>query len=562
MEKRKNSITYPKKLMLILSFFGIAPVVVLSCLFFFVFRIQMIQSLKDQAEAELSFSQKSLNHLISSYIRKMQDISKDPELIEFFQTGNENSLYELNKTMFAQLRGETNDCSLFLVSAVVNAYTGTTEVPEFYRFSHTQENWGPYRVSNRQKQWYLYGNDSFFSHDVDTVLSIIMPIHEKTKIIGYIILNMKRNVLGTVFSDIPGFAYYLYDEYDYLLYTTDKTLELGFDKVPSSLSEAVVADDRLVLIDIIDGTGIYLACMVLLDSVGRASHLVIQIVLVLIPIIFFFCLLLSRYSANRISRPIIEIIKKMEKVEKGDFSQHLEVQGNDEISNLRNAFNTMVQELDELVRNVKEKQDRLRIVEIQNLRAQINPHLLYNVLDMIRWEATLGHIEQMQSIILDLSKILRVSMSNLDDVVFVRDELDYLRRYTNLQNYFYKNLDVEFAVEDDVLDCKIPKLILQPAIENCLVHGFCHHPLSPQIRISGNKEGAYLHFEVWDNGEGIQPEKMLSLNDPDNSNDRIGIYNIRKRLILCGDSQCGISFESTVGSGTKVIMRIKEMKNG
>ena len=272
----------------------------------------------------------------------------------------------------------------------------------------------------------------------------------------------------------------------------------------------------------------------------------------MLPVFLLVSVVVSRVMARHITKPILMMKDAMQKIKEGDFRQNITVHASTEIEEVVDAFNDMAIQLDALVANIKEKQETLRIVELQNLKAQIKPHFLYNILDLIRWKAKLGEIDDVEKIIINLAKIMRASIDSQDDIVMVSQELDLVRRYCGLQQYLHRDLTVGFDIHPDVLSCRIPKLILQPIVENAIVHGVGHRSSGGVIHITARREGDMLTFTVEDNGEGFTPPA------PDPSpHGGIGLTNVNRRVKLYGGAQCGLAVLRGTSGGATVLIRIR-----
>lgn len=203
----------------------------------------------------------------------------------------------------------------------------------------------------------------------------------------------------------------------------------------------------------------------------------------------------------------------------------------------------------------------MRISEFKALQAQINPHFLYNTLDMINWLSQSGKREEVSTAIQALSKFYKLTLNKGNTTVRLEDELIHVSLYVKLQNMRY-NDKINFIVDiqDELLDYEMPKLILQPIVENSIQHGiFGKESKEGTIVITGWLEQEDLIFIVSDDGVGITGDKLdsiLSGNGDSSTGSNIGIYNTHKRLQLFYDTQFGLSYQSTPGIGTEVTIRI------
>ena len=260
-----------------------------------------------------------------------------------------------------------------------------------------------------------------------------------------------------------------------------------------------------------------------------------------------------------ISRPIIEIARSIRKVEYGDFNIQTHYTNKDEIGVLSRAFNKMVQEINRLINEVYklkllEKEQQLRM-----LQAQINPHFLYNTFDSINYLAQKYKAEPVSRMIVALGSLMRASVLSTPNVT-LRDELVLIEHYLAIQKIrFGDRLTVHYDMNEDVLDIRIPRLILQPIVENCIVHGLENRTEPGIIEITVTDAGDAVVVQVDDNGCGMSEEALASLLDGSRSESGsggIGMSSVSKRLQLVFGSVAALSVTSKPGEGTRVGIRL------
>ena len=184
-------------------------------------------------------------------------------------------------------------------------------------------------------------------------------------------------------------------------------------------------------------------------------------------------LLLAYLLSDEITKPIKALEHSMKEVEKGNFAHAaLAVRDNNEIGNLSRSFNIMTEEIKNLIDQRDKEQQIKRRSELRALQSQINPHFLYNTLDSIIWMAEWGKNQEVVRMTSSLAKLLRRSISNEQEVVTVAEEVEYTESYLTIQKMRYKDkLEYEIAIEKEILEAKVVKLILQPLVENSIYHG-------------------------------------------------------------------------------------------
>lgn len=292
-------------------------------------------------------------------------------------------------------------------------------------------------------------------------------------------------------------------------------------------------------------------------------------------LVYLFFTALAMYISFRLSGSIadriIAVALQMEKVRTGR-PQPLEIEdtGCDEIGVLADTYNYMTEEIGILMDHQKQAADDLRRAEFRALQAQINPHFLYNTLDMINWLSQTGRSVEVTQAIQALSRFYKLTLSRKNLMNSIETELQHVSLYIQLQNMRYDNC-VTFVMDvpEELFEYTIPKLTFQPIVENAFLHGIMTtEQKKGSILLTGWKAGDDIEFIISDDGSGIPPEKLDTLmydvchTDADATIKRqtapghIGIYNTNLRLKSLYGEAYGLSFTSTLGKGTDVTVKI------
>lgn len=274
-------------------------------------------------------------------------------------------------------------------------------------------------------------------------------------------------------------------------------------------------------------------------------------------------LLASLYFTNSIVRPISKLRSLMKKVEEGELLLRYQGKTNDEIGQLGNSFNNMVEEIDNLIRLVYREQKEKREAELKTLQAQIKPHFLYNTLDTIQWMAQDRQADDIVEIVYALTQLFRIGLSKGQEVISLREELQHVESYLVIQMARYEEkLRYRIDVPDVWRGYSVPKIILQPLVENAIYHGIKTKQGNGTIVIEGHAEDGKLVLEVADDGVGIPPDKLAAmngyLNNPNDSEHArgFGLYNVNERIRLSYGPAYGIDIESLPGEGTRIRVRL------
>lgn len=276
---------------------------------------------------------------------------------------------------------------------------------------------------------------------------------------------------------------------------------------------------------------------------------------------------LTLQSSRSITIPIRKLCDLTQKVAEGDFTVKTKVENSDEISVLTQSFNDMTQEIGVLVDNIKKQQEDLHITETKLLQAQINPHFLYNTLDAIVWLAEEHKNDEVISMVTALSDFFRTTLSKGKDFITVKEEKSHIESYLKIQQFRYQDImDYQIDIDEELYEYMIPKLTLQPLVENALYHGIKNKRGRGMIRITGKKEGDRMIFKVIDDGKGMSKERLKRLREdirwdkeaPDTEG--FGLTNVNHRIHHYYGEDYGLYYQSREDEGTEATVII-EAKN-
>ena len=259
-----------------------------------------------------------------------------------------------------------------------------------------------------------------------------------------------------------------------------------------------------------------------------------------------------------ITRPLKKLNVVTKQVAKGNLAVRSDVKTGDELGMLSDSLNTMIDKINELLEQVTKEQVRLRKAEFELLQSQINPHFLYNTLDAIIWLAEAGEQKRVVSMVRSLSEFFRTSLNQGKDIISVKEELLHVRSYLEIQQVRYQDiLNYEIDVPEELGRYRIPKITIQPLVENALYHGIKNKRGSGKIEIRGKQEEQQFVIEIEDNGIGISKERLWQVQEGIQrkvltGKDIYGLYNVNERIRLNFGESYGIAIESIYGEGTVV----------
>lgn len=315
----------------------------------------------------------------------------------------------------------------------------------------------------------------------------------------------------------------------------------------------------------------------LLESLGSVKNVLLQIGICLLAV----CLCMILWFSHQLTDSLRRLEKRMSCVRNGDLNVRFFYPYQDEIGSLAKSFNymigeiqTLVQKQEETIEELKRERDRVedmqkqkRKAELKALQAQINPHFLYNTLNAITWQAADQGAEEVSILSNSLGKFFRLSLSKGAEVISLKDEVEHVTSYLDIQSIRYRSrIQYHISIPREwMMQCSIIKLVLQPLAENSIYHGIKEKKDAGKIEISAEKEqkdGIWvMHLIVWDDGAGISPEKLESINTglANGETDRkegYGIYNVNERILLYYGESYGLRYESKEGEWTRAILTI------
>jgi two-component system sensor histidine kinase YesM len=284
---------------------------------------------------------------------------------------------------------------------------------------------------------------------------------------------------------------------------------------------------------------------------------------------FLVSVIIAWMASSFLTNPLKNLLRSMRKLQTGDFSQRVDFSGRDEIGRLGEGYNNMVVKIKELIDEVYTMKLKRREAELKTLQAQIHPHFLYNTLDTICWTAQQRGQKDIADLVYALSNLFRLSLSEGKDFITLEEELELVRSYVYLQQHRFKDrLSFEIEVSPELYNRKVPKLLLQPLVENAVIHGI--EPLEGKgfIHISVHSEPERLHITIMDNGVGIPPAKLHTimqglsssapLHETVEETSGFALMNIKERLWMIYGSSIDFQIRSIEGKGTIVSMHIPD----
>jgi two-component system sensor histidine kinase YesM len=408
-----------------------------------------------------------------------------------------------------------------------------------------------------------------------TAGSSIFDVDDWNKI-GYFVLYLKEQALYSVFEQTKLNSegeMYIINQQGKIISHSNKSLLNTTPSYPylsrilagpaqDHISEVLGGINYIITYRAIGNTG-WKIVSVIPDAKYSQTTLILKNWMYVIYITFIvLALALAYLVSNSISKPIRQLSNMMRNIEKDRFDIHFNYNSRDEIGILSRNFNRMIERINVLIIEVYQEELLKQQSQLKNLMFQINPHFLFNTLETMNWLARMKGVPEVGELSKALGDLMREGIKGKEFITFDK-ELDNVNKYVYIQQYRYGD---KFAVSIDVdsaaLPLLVPRFILQPLVENAIIHGMEMKLDQGQIIIHGFFEGNKLIINVRDNGNGIDPVRLAQIRtslkkSEDDTSIGIGLLNVHQRIQLYYGSEFGLSIESILGQGTELTLTIK-----
>ncbi|MDQ0877126.1 two-component system sensor histidine kinase YesM [Paenibacillus sp. V4I3] len=390
--------------------------------------------------------------------------------------------------------------------------------------------------------------------------------------LGMLVLNIKESSLSAIYQKIGSIqdgSYFIVNEggvvissqhpEDLLQEVADPTMKnwITSSKDTSDLT-SFQHEKTLVVSSDVPSFGWKLISMAPLESL-TADTRKITILIVLIGLIcLFFALLGAGMLSQFIAKPIMGLTKHMKKVKEGNLDIEFQVNSEDEIGLLASGFNAMIRRVQELLTNINFEQKKKREYELALIQAQIKPHFLYNTLDVIYTLSEMGRTRDVQRTTKALADFYRAALSKGRETITIEEEVRNVKDYLSIQRIRYSDVfTFEFDIRSEVLGGLIPKLTIQPLVENAIYHGLKTKGSLGLLKVTGEIVEGKIKIIVSDDGVGMLPQRLEALvKKPESPEQAVGygLRNVNDRIQLYFGDEYGLQIESQLGQGTEVTL--------
>ena len=554
--KEKRFQSFKEQLRKVLILYMLVPI-----LFFAVAGRGMIyfleyKAVKDENIENTKILAKDLDETVRKYFNEVEKISSEEDVINAVL--NKKADKVVYQKVYDSINSMNVEGNFVIYDKNLHIIMSSAE----FIGSKTGYNWGLFnRMIGYSGGIILKINRLYFQNGIST-LSVGKAIRNKNEIIGFAVYNIFDNSLKELIGKSGSFNVVVTDKFGNVVVTTNENFKDNFGKAEKNLRKAegysVIDKEKYY----VNKKEIYYSNLVLytISSVGYVVDNFIDKMIYII--IFFFTILAAMYYAAKIiaekkTKVIEEIVKAIENIKTGDLETRLNVETNDEFGIIADSYNEMLLNIKKLIEINKEEAKHSAVMEIKQLESQFNPHFLFNTLEMLRY--TIKYDTSVANkIIINISSLLRFSIENKSSEVSLQRDLAYTKNYLEIQKYrFGENFDYEIKAEEGLENYYVPKLIIQPVIENAIKHGYTQvEKMIIYIRVKTVKEK--LIISVYNNGKEIEKEildeirEKLKNKKAEEFKNHIGLYNIFRRIQLMYGEKYGLRILSRKDKGTSV----------
>lgn len=510
-------------------------------------------------------SREKLESILNSYIENTNHIAKDINIGNF----QRNKQYKVDV-----IEGVYNFLNQKNIKAQFYIFDNNLDILYSTERSEDKKNLIKYQVTGSKSNFmgessniiYIYGGNGVDNTPISSYL-IVKPIIRDDEFLGMCAYELELKNLDAVFNNTNS-TVLLVNKFHRVIYSNSRRFVDDRNKIIKNFRDRrglIFNDGELIYIsrNKVDYADMWI--YVITDCSIYLNISIIMLLLIIAVTIIMSAAISSsagKFSAKK-TAIIYQLIDALKQVEDGKLDINLNIESDDEFKSIGHSFNMMLGS----IRHLIERHDKMALENnmaiVQMMESQFNPHFLFNTLESIRYLVKFNP-KVADKTVVNLSKLLRYSIQNTVDTVRFKEEFDFVKRYIEIMKVrFGERLEFNDNISYEVKEVSVPKMIIQPIVENAVKYGFGENVEVLRIEISAYIEDEKLYIIVKDDGVGIDKDLLkdlvFNLNEKYNSSDHIGLYNVHKRIELLYGIDYGLEINSEVGKGTKVVLVLPEI---
>lgn len=538
---------------------------------------QLTLAVQDENQAVLG----QINRSVDSYLRTIMklsdslyyDVIKNADLNTEPVNSRITLLYDNNKDSIANIALLSQDGELLEAVPAARLKTGLDVTKEQW-FGNTLERTDNLHFTTPHVQ-YIFDNNENQYRWVITLTRAVEITHGTSTEQGILLIDIRYSSLQQILENITlgnqGYLYMISSGGDLIYHPNMQMIETGqmsenidvaADYRDGSYREKYGGEWREVSVKSVGYTG-WKLLSVTPEKGLPLGNLKMRLFAVFVVAAFLLVLVLTNtFISSRITTPIQKLEKSVNAIEEGDLDTEVYTGGSYEIQHLGRSIGDMARRIKTLMEDIVLEHESKRKSEFDTLQSQINPHFLYNTLDIIVWMIENEQKQEAVKIVTALARFFRISLSKGKSIITVRDELEHVRNYLMIQQMRFKNKFTYYIdAEEEVMDLVSLKLMLQPLVENAIYHGMEFMDGDGEVCVKVYREAEDLWFRISDNGLGMTQKQVESLLDEKNhvSSQRgsgTGVKNVNERIRLYFGADYGLTIRSEPDEGTVISIRL------
>ena len=574
-DQKKTSIRY--MIFIYFTVSALAVIMLIGVVLYMQMSRQLTLAVQDENQAVLG----QINRSVDSYLRTIMklsdslyyDVIKNADLNKESINSRITLLYDNNKDSIANIALLSKDGEL--LEAVPAARLKTDlDVTEEQWFGNTLERTDNLHFTTPHVQ-YIFDNNENQYRWVITLTRAVEITHGTSTEQGILLIDIRYSSLQQILENITlgnqGYLYMISSSGELIYHPNMQMIETGqmseniavaADYRDGSYREKYGGEWREVSVKSVGYTG-WKLLSVTPEKGLPLNNLKMRLFAVFVVAAFLLVLVLTNtFISSRITTPIQKLEKSVNAIEAGDLDTEVYMGGSYEIRHLGRSIGDMAKRIKTLMEDIVAEHESKRKGEFDTLQSQINPHFLYNTLDIIVWMIENEQKQEAVRIVTALARFFRISLSKGRSIITVRDELEHVRNYLMIQQMRFKNKFVyHIDAGEEVMDLVSLKLILQPLVENAIYHGMEFMDGDGEICVKVYREAEDLWFRISDNGLGMTQKQVESLLDEkihvsSQRGSGIGVKNVNERIRLYFGADYGLTIQSEPDEGTTISIRL------
>lgn len=562
MKKRKIQWSFKKELLICFVLLALLPLIISNCFLIQIFQTIIAQNEEKSAGEQLEKLESVMLTRFDELEEAVEQLSKNQQIKSGINTENRWEKNKVYNELYRQTEGLREYAQFHIYNAQGKCMYSTgdelydTDMPVY---------WGIMKVAKAHTDEMVIRNATGY-HTVEglSMQAARALCNEEDECLGYIVMDFVEYNFDNMFRNVydEENALTLLDSFWEEIYST-KNAKAG--NIALTLRERRMdgkainqeTDKMQFYINEVGETGLYLVLGKPTIFTQEVIGQMLVILVVMTALSLLFCLVVAEILSSNLSRPVQRLSDAMQIAQNGNLDIQLNSKRNDELGQLTQNFNHMTKELKNYMELQVRQEKELNDANIAMMHAQLNPHFLYNTLDTMKWIAKANHIQELATLASGLARILRMSITD-DKFIPLSEELRMVECYIDIQRIrFHDRFTMDIEVPMELEDCRIPKLIIQPIVENAVIHGLSECE-EGHIFLNIYARQKIMYIEVSDDGCGMDEELVALLNSRDREKLRghLGFCNVDTILCLYYGEQFGLHVQNLQTGGTKVTITL------